>query len=251
MAKKEPETVDRYQIVAETSIEQMGYVLAALAKMGVENVGYKLITDVHRFKSRERTVHDVSAEDFTAAYVKDNARFTPAQLVAHFKDAGRTASSAYYALKKLMQANVVRKNGDEYVRVEALAPPEAKRTGRGTTPPYAVANKDLIATAIRGRKQFTVRELREVFAKEGRPEKSISPILTQMIQRKEIKLVGKGHYVVLAKGAKPAASDKTKRLEKDKQRKRNERAAKKNAAVAEAPAAHIAAMNGSGEAAHG
>ncbi len=41
-------------------MEQMGFVLAALTKMGLENIGYELITDVHQFKDG-RKVHEVSA----------------------------------------------------------------------------------------------------------------------------------------------------------------------------------------------
>jgi hypothetical protein len=221
MAKKDPETIDRYKIFAETSMEQMGFVLAALTRMGLQNIGYELITDVNLFKTKERKVHEVSVEDFAAEYVKAHPRFKSTELVAHFKAAGRTPSGAYYAIKRLTEANVVRKSGDEIVRVEALAAPEQKRTGH-----YAVANKDLIANAIKGRKQFAVRELRDLFVKEGRPEKSISPILSRMVQHKEVKLVSTGQYIVLAKGAKVAAE-------------------------APAPAHNGAMMNGSGVAAHG
>ena len=73
-----------------------------------------------------------------------------------------------------------------------------------------MANKDLIASAIKGRKQFTVAELRELFTKEGRPEKSISPILSKMVQGREIKIVGPGQYIILAKGAKAASPKKRK-----------------------------------------
>jgi hypothetical protein len=199
MAKKDPETIDRYKIFAETSMEQMGFVLAALTRMGLQNIGYELITDVNLFKTKDRKVHEVSVEDFATEYVKAHPRFKATALVAHFKAAGRTPSGAYYAIKKLSDANVIRKSGDEYIRVEALAAPEQKRTGH-----YAVANKDLIAGAIKGRKQFSVRELRDLFVKEGRPEKSISPILSAMVQRKEVKLVSTGQYIILAKGAKAA-----------------------------------------------
>jgi hypothetical protein len=240
MPKKDPETIDRYRIIAETSIEQMGFVLAALTKMGLGNISYELITNVNRFKDRK--VHEVSAEAFAAEFVKENARFKSADMVAHFKAAGREASSAYYGIKKLADANVVRKSvGGEFVRVEALPAPAPK-----ARQPQGAMNKDVIANAIKGRKQFTIAELRAVFAAEGRNEKSISPILTTMAKAKQIKLVSSGHYSVLAKGTKDA------RLEKDRLRKQTERdAAKKKAAEPSAPAHNGAMMNGSGVAAHG
>ena len=202
---KQPETVDRIQIIAEGPLELVGAGLAALSKLGYENVTYVLITDVLKFKSK--TVHEVSAEEFAAAFVKDNARFKSAALVAHFRDAGREPGAAYYAVKKLSEANVIRKNGDGvFVRVEALpAPAKKAAAGRGSnSKPYDVTNRTLIQRAIKGRKHITVVELRELFAREKRPEKSISPILTKLVIEKLIKQVGKGEYDVLPKNPTPA-----------------------------------------------
>ena len=118
MPKKELETVDRYQIFAETSIEQMGFVLAALTKMGLENIGYKLITDVHQFNSRK--VHDVNATEYRRRVRQGKSPVQVSELVGHFKAAGREPGGAYYAIKKLTESQYNRKNGDEFVRVEAL-----------------------------------------------------------------------------------------------------------------------------------
>jgi len=256
MAKKEPETIDRYRIFAETSMEQMGFVLAALTKMGLGNISYELITDVNRFKTKERTVHEVSAEDFAAEFVKENPRFVSRTMVEHFRAAGREAGSAYYAVKKLTDANVIRKGASgEFVRVEALPAPAMVAKTRPANPVHRfdVRNKDIIADAIKGRKQFTMAELRAVFASEGRNEKSISPILTGMVAAKRIKIVSPGHYIVLAKDAKkPTTPMKAKdaRHEKDRLRKQAERdAAKKKIAEAPALAHNGALMNG--DAAHG
>jgi hypothetical protein len=249
---KQPETVDRIRIIAEAPLELVGAGLAALTKLGFENVGYEVITNVMNFKSRK--VHEVGATEFAAAFVKDNARFKSSDMMAYFKDAGRETTAAYYALKKLSDANVIRKNGDEFVRVEALAAPakSAKTRPANRVHRFEVKNKDLIANAIKGRKQFTMAELRAVFATEGRNEKSISPILSGMIQKKMIKVASPGQYMVLANGAKPKKMTAQQRLEKDKLRKQAERdAAKKKAAEPSAPAHNGAMMNGSGVAAHG
>jgi hypothetical protein len=239
MPKKELETADRYQIFAETSMEQMGFVLAALTKMGLENIGYKLVTDVHQFK--ERKVHETSAAEYAAEYVKETPRFKSAGMVAHFKAGGRDPGGAYYAIKKLVEANIIRKNGDEFVRVEALAAPAKPTKTRAANPVhrFEVKNKDLIANAIKGRKQFTVTELKAVFSNEGRNEKSISPILTGMIKAKQIKLVSCGDYIVVAAASK---LNPAQRRERDKLRKQNARAAAKK--EEEVPAAPELALNG-------
>jgi hypothetical protein len=210
---KQPETVDRIVIMAEApTLEMVGGGLAALTRLGFENVGYKLITEELRYKGRK--VHEVSAEEFAFAFIKDNPRFTSRDLVAHFREAGREPGAAYYAAKKLTDGNVIAKNGDGYVRVEALtAPPKktkTKTTARGQQKPYDVPNIVLITRAIRGRKHITLVELRELFAKEKRPEKSISPILTKLVGAKRLKALGEGKYDVLTPAVKKKPKPKPK-----------------------------------------
>lgn len=214
---KQPETVDRIVIMAEApTLEMVGGGLAALTRLGFENVGYKLITDVLKYKNRK--VHEVSASEFAAAFVKENARFKIGDLVTHFKDAGRAPSGAYDAAKRLLKARVVAKSGDDYVRVEAVTGPKGStakpaKSARGQQRPYDIPNIVLITRTIKGRKSFTLRMLRDLFVKEGRPEKSISPILSKLSGAKVIKQVGNGEYTVLAKpkpkpkpAKKPAAA---------------------------------------------
>lgn len=205
---KQPETIDRMQIVAEApALELVGAGLAALTKLGFTNVGFRVITDLLSYKNRK--VHEVSAAEFAAVFMKDNPRFKIAELTAAFKEAGRAPSGAYGEVKKLLQARVVAKNGDEYVRVEALPAPKGKpakpaKWGRGQHRPYDVSNRTLVERAIRGRKHITVVELRELFTSEKRPEKSISPLLTKLVAERRIKQTGSGTYdVVLKKPKKP------------------------------------------------
>ena len=163
-------------------------------------------------------------------YVKTNARFKSSDLVAHFKEAGREPSAAYYAVKKLSDANVIRKNGDDYVRVEALPAPDkkVKQPKVRAEKRFEVPNKVLIARAVKGRKHITVRELRDLFIAEKRNEKSISPILSAMVTAKKLKSVGDGKYDVLSKPDKPPQPKPKKK-----------------------PASSAAVINGSGEQAHG
>lgn len=257
---KEPETFDWMSITVKVDVPASGPVIAALMKMvGPENVRCELVTDVLRFKARS----EGSAAAFAAEYVKANPRFASVELVAHFAAAGRTASGAYFAIKKLTEANIIQKSGNEYVRVEALPTPETEAVKPGKTRPpnpihrYELKNKDLIAEVINGRKQFTMAELKAAFAKEGRNDKSISPILTGLVQSKRIKIVSPGHYAVLAKGVKPpkpakkAAPKKltpAQKRERDRLRHQASRdAAKKKVAIPAAQeGALIAMMNGTG-----
>jgi hypothetical protein len=227
-----PETIERCELVVHTTLEQMGFAIAALTRLGIENIQHRLITDELRYKNRR--VHEVAANEFAAQFVRQNARFKIAELAAYFKNAGRAASGAYGAAKKLLETRVVAKDGDEYVRVEALPPPKGKvaqtahsKSGRGQHGPYDVPNRELITRAIKGRKGFTLRELRTLFARHRRPEKSISPILTKMSENKLIKQIGAGEYTVLSK-PKPKPKPVKKSV---------------------APTSHV--INGSGAAANG
>src|SRR5882724_5600604 len=65
MAKTPVATVERFRIHAETSMEQMGHVLAELTRMGLQNVGYELITDIVTFKNNgPRQTFDSTGPDF-------------------------------------------------------------------------------------------------------------------------------------------------------------------------------------------
>jgi hypothetical protein len=194
---KQPETIDRIEIIALAPLELVGVGLAALTKLGFENVGFRVITDVLKFK--QRTTHETSAMDLGLAFVKKNARFTRGQLADHFAKAGRAPTNAYYVISKLHENNIVAKSGNEYVRVEALMAPakKQKQKKRMPTQRYEVGNEELITNLIKGREQFTSRELIELLVKKGRSGKSVSPILWKMAKNKKIKANGAGTYTVM------------------------------------------------------
>ena len=114
-------------------------------------------------------------------------------------------------------------------------------------------NKDLIADAIKGRKQFTMADFKAVFASEGRNEKSISPILTGMLKAKQIKVVSPGNYMVLAKGTTPAKKETQSSGGRETScESRPREPPKKEEELPAAPelALNGAMMNGNGEVAH-
>jgi hypothetical protein len=119
---KQPETIDRCELIVHTTLEQMGFAIAALTRLGIKNIQHRLVTEVLNYKGRR--MHEVGAAEFAAAFVKDHPRFKIGELSAAFRDAGRSPSGAYSAVNKLVEGRIVARNDDgEYVRVEALAAP--------------------------------------------------------------------------------------------------------------------------------
>jgi len=219
MAKTPPATVDRFRIHAETSKEHMGHVLAELTKMGLANIGYELVTDVLTFrtKSGPRKVHEVNGDDFARAFVKENASFAAIQLVNHFKENDRTDRMAYKALRALVKEGAIKKLSlGHYQRagVKALpAPKPSAPKGRGgAVRRHEIGNKEVILTRIKGRRRFTLKELRDHFANIRRNPKSISPIISAL---SHVKLITKLEGGVYAWGKKKIAKKKEVRKKRD------------------------------------
>lgn len=219
---KPPETVDRYRIHAETSVEQMGFVLAALTKMGLDNVGYELVTEVNNFKQRHR--HDTTGDAFFAEWLTEHPTFSANDVVKHFKGNGRTGGSGYTAIRNLLAKGAIKKSGPgNYQRadVKAIAAPEKKKphSRAGTAPPrFEIRGIDAIWRHIKNRQKFTVQELQVLFRAQGRQAKSVSPLITQLAKQKRIKLIEPGQYAVRqnavkAKPVKKVAGDKQKQLQ--------------------------------------
>ena len=203
MAKAQPATIERFRIHAETSKEHMGHVLAELTRMGLENIGYELVTDVLTFRSKNgpRKVHEVTGDDFARAFVKDNASFAAIQLVNHFKANDRTNGMAYKALRTLVQEGAIKKLSlGNYQRagVKALPPPAPKPNapkGRGgAVRRHEIGNKDVILKRIKGRARFTLKELRDHFSNIRRNPHSVSPIISKLFHAKLITQLEDGVY---------------------------------------------------------
>ncbi len=129
MAKTPAATVERFVIHAETSKDHMGHVLAELTKMGLQNVGYELVTDIVTFKNNgPRKLHEVTGNDFAREFVQENASFAAIQLVNHFKANDRTDGMAYKALRALVQEGAVKKlSPGNYQRAGVKALPAPKK----------------------------------------------------------------------------------------------------------------------------
>lgn len=232
---KPPETRDRFQISAQASTERVGELLATLVKMGFENIGYEVITDVSTFKRNgakrpapdaapapARADDGISAKDFVAAYLADHPSFHISELVNAFKGRGWSGNNAYKIARDLAEAGILRKlDQSNYARadIKALAPPKApaaapkpapkpgsapKKSREGVAK-YDVSNRDLMLLAVGKRKIVTIAEMRAHLAGEGRPQKSASPMLFKMTQDGLFKRTGtEGEYAVTDKGQKEA-----------------------------------------------
>jgi len=122
MAKTPPATAERFRIHAESSMEHMGFVLAELTKLGLQNVGYELITDVVTFRKngarkasaapaspvpKKRLRREIKNKDVILKRIKGRASFTLKELRDHFMNIGRNPVSISPLVDQMLKANLV------------------------------------------------------------------------------------------------------------------------------------------------
>ncbi len=193
---KPPEAVDRYRIHADTSLEQMGFVLAALTRMGLDNIGYELITEVATFKKKNGGGNELGSK-----FIADHPTFEIGEMVKHFVANGFSNTTAYHAAKRFVENKQLRKlDGGGYQRtdVKAIAAPERK-PGHGGAPRFEITGYDAVWRHIKKRKGFKVSELAVLFRAQGRKTNSGGPIIAKMAKQKLIKALGGGEYLVVKK----------------------------------------------------
>jgi hypothetical protein len=253
---KQIEERDRFRISAEVESAALGPLFAQLARMGLQDLRYELITDVMRFKTR--VSGGPGAPAVLRAWLPEHPTFTKAEAVAHAVGNGCTAGAVMAALVHLVnKGEIIRTEPGHYRRVDAALPPpnpaldllprlrERKRID-GPRIIKEVSTWNFIAKAMKGKNRITSTQLSELFVKDGRNPKSISPVTFAMAREGFIKKIGDGEYQILKpvtsrpSVAKKAASTgkPNDRLERDRQRAKAYRAKKK--------AERAAAMNGQG-----
>jgi hypothetical protein len=191
----------------------MGPLLAQLTRMGLQNIGFELITDVRSFRQNERAKHELSAEAALGEYVNEHPTFQINDAVKHFEAKGRTAGAIYTAARVLIEKGALKKlSPGNYARadVKALAAPKSDKTATDAPKRFEITGADAIWRFVKNRKSFTTKQLRALFKEQGRNEASVSPILNDMLNEKRIKHTGEpmsGEYLVLKKAtkAKPSA----------------------------------------------
>jgi hypothetical protein len=203
---KQPEITELCRIHADTTLDQMGHVLAALARMGLANVGYELVTEVATFKKKQ--THEIKAEDFAAAWIKDHPTFKATELVNHFDASGRTSGAAYTALRKLVDRRTLKQLGSgnyQHADIKAIEGPKKHGADAGLT------NRDFIWKVIGRRKSFMASELTQAFKEAGRQPSSMTSVLAKLVGSKELKLLGGGQYAVLGRKSEPTPPTTGKR----------------------------------------
>jgi hypothetical protein len=200
-----PPPVDYFELkVGRVPKEMLGEAMAALTRLGLDEVHFNLISDIPAFS--KRTNHATTGETFLAEWIKDHPTFRSAEAVKAFKEDGRNGSAAYYALRVLKDNGVlVSPTGGAYRRadVKPIAPPK-KRAAQNT---YDIKNHELILRqARRSHGRFSTESARRLFAAEGRPVTSIGPSINRLLKAKLAKRVGDGSYALIEKAVKKPAN---------------------------------------------
>lgn len=194
----------------------MGPLLAQLTKMGLENIGYELITDVVTFKGRNTDNGAVIRE-----WIAQRPEFQLAELRQFFRERNRNPSSVDYTMKVLVEDGTLVALGDGHYRRSdpQLTGPEQQpqqpriaKTRKSSH--YAVGNRVLMWQTIGKRKRFNVSELNEVFKREGRPSSSMYSQLSKMVHEGVVKSLGDGDYEVIVRAKMPPNERTTKKPSK-------------------------------------
>jgi hypothetical protein len=212
---KQPETVDRFEIIASVSKDQLGHVMAALITAGIppEMLQSRMVTDVLNYK-KTRKDYDVGGEEFLQAWMKDSPTFHRSKAGEHFKANGRTIHAADIAIYRLRDAGKLRALGDgnyQSADVKAIAPPKTKvkakvkaknaagnMRGRTRTH-YDTPNKDFLLAKLRMRKSMTTKEMEEYFVANGRKAKSVGALFAVLTAMHKTRRVGQGVYALVKK----------------------------------------------------
>jgi hypothetical protein len=206
---KQPETKDRYRIQADNiPLEGLGVVLAALARLGIINVAYELITDILAYKAPPR-VFETDAIDAARTFIKQHHTFKARELTTVFEQEGRSQANGFSVMKRLVELGELRKLGGGHYQsteVKALAAPSAeadaeaqpdKPNGRGLSKRYAISNVITVWNAISRRKEVTRGEIVQIMLDNDRPKKSVDGVVGKLKEGGRLKSLSDGVYEVI------------------------------------------------------
>jgi hypothetical protein len=199
MATK-PETADLIEFRFRCAVGDAGHFIALLTKAGVQQISHELITEVASF--RQRTAHDMKAEDFLTAWIADHPTFRAKEAIKAFRADGRTDGSGYTALRMLADNGKLKKLGEgNYARtdVKHIAGPKDKNPkGETTQNKYAVPNPAYIMRLAKRRKDgiITSAQIKGFFEKDGRAKTSVGPALATLLDQKTMTRIGEGQYQI-------------------------------------------------------
>jgi hypothetical protein len=199
--RKQPETVDYFRLVINRlSQEQLGVVIADLARREIFDIKPELITDVVTYNKKQ--AHAVKAEDLLIDWMAEHPNFRAIEAVTHFRAAGRTDGSCYTAMRVLRERKLIRKVGEgQYSTVAAKSQPKKAKA--------AAKHRDvdnhtfILRAASRNHGRFNTAWMKKQFEADGRGSGSVSPTISALMKKKQIKRVSDSEYVLPQKAAKP------------------------------------------------
>lgn len=195
---KQPETIDRFRIVAEdVEPEQVGSVLAALARLGVSKVGYEMVTDVRSFANNRQN----GARDAVLAFAAARETFRVAEVRAHFEAEGRNVATAQTTVSQLAVAGKLQRIEEGRYRLTPLmlSPPVEEQSPNEPKPKlkrgvFQVSGAEAIWNAFKKRKTIRTKDVAELFASQGRKVKSTSGAISLLSNMKIITKKATGEY---------------------------------------------------------
>ena len=209
-----PPPVEYFMLRAPTPKELLGEAVAALTKIGLTEVNFDLMTDVPAFASR--TNHTIKAEAFLEQWMADHPTFRAVEAIRAFKADGRTPGAGYTALRVMSADGRLTKLGEGMYSlpgVKQIAAPKkstAKQTEKAkpkiTRVHHDVDHREFILRYARQHNgRFSLAKIRDYFEKHNRKSSSVGGAINVLKERKLIKLLGDGEYVLLSKAmaAKP------------------------------------------------
>lgn len=213
---KEPPVL-RFMLHHPIGGAELGPHLAYLAGQGITDVHYEIIEDIKLYKQKQ--VHEIASVDFLEPWTVDNPTFRTRDVAKYFEENGRGGGGANYAIRQLVEKGVLRKLAQDghYARadVKALAAPKKiaapkKKSKTVERIFHEVNHRDFILRYARSHGgRITRNKLISYFEQHDRKGTSVGGALNMLMQRKQIKQLGEGEYILLTKGGakpKPAAT---------------------------------------------
>jgi hypothetical protein len=210
-----PPPIERFKVATVCDKAILGEVIAALTKMGLDNITFDLVTEVVTFRNNSG-----GTGELLQAWVNDHPTFKAIDAARHFEANGLTRGSCYPALRALVEKGILKKlspGNYAHANVKHIeGPKKEKKTRVAKSPPktFDKRGEDVIITyAKRNHGRFNTAKLVEIFTSEGRAQNSVYASIDALIKHKQAKRVGdkgSGQYVLLSKATKPKATPKPK-----------------------------------------
>jgi hypothetical protein len=213
MPTKTPEIREFFRLtVNRLPPSLLGDVMADLVKRGITEISHELVTEALTFKNNKQ--HETTGAELLEPWTVENPTFRARDVAKFFQEHGRTGAGSHFAIKSLVEKGVLRKldeNG-HYARtdVKAIEGPKAKKKkdkpAKIERERHEIDHREFILRYMRQHGGRASRQkLMAYFEAHDRKPTSVGGALNMLIQKKMLKQLGEGEYVLLTKGgAKPA-----------------------------------------------